>query len=49
MDLKSLYYKFWYFIRGVDVYNWRKLCTSCGQTGQAHIPYSKCMRMKVGS
>jgi hypothetical protein len=29
--------KFWYWVRGVTRSNWRKVCTRCRMTGQAHL------------
>jgi hypothetical protein len=37
----------WHFIRGVSADNFRKLCVRCNKTGQSHIPYSKCIRMRA--
>lgn len=46
MMKQSLIINLLWFIRGVNALNFRKICTRCNQTGQAHFPYSKCIRMK---
>jgi len=44
--LKMVLRNWWWFFRGVDTANYRKICARCGRTGQVHYDIKGCIRFK---
>jgi hypothetical protein len=40
------YHDLWWWVRGVGSFDFRRLCSRCGRTGQAHYHWAGCLRFK---
>lgn len=44
--MNNLFDRFLFFVSGITSSNFRKVCSKCGKTGQAHFKDFSCFRFK---